>query len=228
MTDNQNKNDWKYTQIYRAIKCSGFPLSDSKEPSCITWPLSIIYARKECSSGANWESPAFPPVMHHITRLQHTSSQAEHLAPASSSCDVTLKGHNRDRIWMTVLYIIHWSASFLGKGHVSSKMWEENYPIIWPYAKKAIIKQNTKLHNVNIRVHVESHETTTHQSGQRCRGEKGWTCTVCTRTHWPSRTTDPDGSGNDAARFKISVHISSLPKMLPLFKDLEAPRWNSW
>lgn len=98
------------------------------------------------------------------------SSQAEHSRPASSSCDVTLKVHNRDRIWMTVLYIIHLSSSYLWKGHVSIKKWEENYPIIWLYAKKAIIKRI--LHNVNIRGHVESHETATHQRRQWCKEER--------------------------------------------------------
>lgn len=80
------------------------------------------------------------------------------------------KDHNRDRIWMTMLYIIHLSSSLLWKGHESIQKWDENYPIIWFNAKKGHNKKI--LHNVNIRVHVERHETATHQSGQWRKEER--------------------------------------------------------
>lgn len=102
-----------------------------------------------------------------------------------------------------MLYITHLSSFFYEK---DIKEREQNYPIIWLYAKKAIITffyiMSTWRAMSPLLIRAGSDAR---------RAEHALYSQGHADLHVQLILIQ-----NDAARFKISIHISSLPKMLPL------------
>lgn len=195
---------------------------DSRGPSSITWPPSTIDARRERSSGANWSSTASPHS--YITR-QTFETYLEQPSRAPTACTIILWCHvNRFTTARGFRHVFrHFPLPLYEKGTSLSKSDDKGFGLTLKAKKEGDIKKYM-LHNVNISVH-RSHETATHQSGHwHKEGRRTKNSLYGTRTPWPSHAATTDRSRDDAARFRMSLHISRLPKTPQLvMQDLDSP-----